>query len=157
MVTRISKDGATDATEKDPTASALDALADRADANNTPPPAAPPAPANDGLEADLLAALLMAQSVARQGIWWLTPTEFEQLWGDATLKGIAEPGAEIMRRHGFTVAGVMSKYGPYLALLAAVAPPAIATTQAYKAATVRPRQAPPPAPAAEASHGNQTG
>lgn len=156
MVTKISKEGATDATEKDPTAAGLDALADAAEANNTPPPQAAPKPANDGLEADLLSALQMAQGLARGGIWWLTPGEFENLWGDHTLKAIAGPGAEIMRRHGFTVAGVMGKYGPYLALAAAVAPPAIATTQAYKAATVRPRPAPPP-PATEATNGNQTG
>lgn len=119
----------------DPAPSALDGLIQQAEANNAPDPEPVKAPPADGLEDDLFAALKMAQAVARGGVWWLTPEEFDHLWGDATLKGIAGPGAEIMRRHGWDVAGLMSKYGPYIALAGAVAPPAIATVQAYKTAT----------------------
>lgn len=119
----------------DPAPSALDGLIQQAEANNTPDPEPIKAPPSDGLEDDLLSALKMAQAVARGGVWWLTPDEFERLWGDQTLRGIAGPGAEIMRRHGWDVAGLMSRYGPYIALAGAIAPPAIATGQAYKTAT----------------------
>ena len=90
---------------------------------------------DDGLKEDLFNALKMAQSVGRGGVWWLSDEDFERQWGDRTLRGIAQPGAEIMHRHGWDVAGVMGRYGPYIALLAAVAPPTIATVQAYKTAT----------------------
>lgn len=99
----------------------------------------------DELEQDLLAALRMVQTLARRAVWWLTEKEFDALWGDSTLKGIAAPGAEIMRRHGITFAGLMEKYGPYLALGGAVALPALATVAAYKQATRTPRETVQPA------------
>ncbi len=152
MVTRIDK--TTDPQAPDPTHAALDAMADQATANSAPPPE--PAPKDDHLERDLLDMLRMVQAVASRGMWWLTPDEFESLWGERVLRGIAEPGAEIMRRHGWTVSDTMGKYGPYIALAAAAAPSAIATVQAYKAAQVTPRA--PAAPATEeASHGDQAG
>jgi hypothetical protein len=155
MVTmmRRSTDTASDATPRNETADALDQLASRASSEQPEPAAAPATVQADGLENDLLDVLRMVQVVARRGIWWLTPDEFGNLWGDATLQGIAGPGAEIMRRNGWTMADAMSKYGPYIALGAAVAPPAIATVQAYKIARKK------PAPAAEtgAENGNQAG
>lgn len=136
MVTRITK-------EETPEASPLDSLLEAADSNVAPPPPAPAAPA-DNLEADLFSVLKMAQGAARPMVWWLEPGHFDGLWGDGTLKNIATPAAEIMRRNGWSVAGMMGKYGPYIALLGAVAPPTIATVQAYKMAT---RQQPEPTPA----------
>lgn len=151
MVTRIEKQPGEPA--ENPLYQQLEDMAERATANSAPPPEPPPAP--DHLERDLLDMLTMVQAVARRGMWWLTPGEFEQLWGAGTIKAMAEPGAEIMRRNGWTVSDAMGKYGPYLALAAAVAPPAIATVQAYKAAQVTPRQ---PAPAEEGGQdGNQAG
>lgn len=125
--------GMTEATT--PEASPLAGLIDQAEANSATDPEPIKAPPADGLEDDLFDALKMAQSIARGGVWWLTAEEFERLWGDSTLHGIARPGAEIMRRHGLDVAGLMSKWGPYIGLAAALAPPAIATVQAYKTAT----------------------
>lgn len=136
MVTRITKE---ETKEESP----LDSLLEAADSNVPPTPAAPPAP-KDNLEEDLFSVLKMAQGAARPGVWWLSPDQFEGLWGDHTLKNIAAPGADIMRRNGWSVAGLMGKYGPYIALLGAVAPPTIATVAAYKAAT---RQQPQPTPA----------
>lgn len=114
---------------------ALDSLIRTAEAREAAE--APPAPGGvavqaDTLEQDLFDVLKMAQAMVQPGVYWLTPERFAQLWGDHTLRGIAAPGAEIMRRQGWTVAGLMGKWGPYLALAAAVAPPTLATVQAYK-------------------------
>jgi hypothetical protein len=133
-------------------ASPLDSLIEAADLNVPPAPETPPPP-RDNLEDDLFSMLKMAQGAARPGIWWLTPEQFEGLWGDHTLTAIAGPGAEIMRRNGWSVAGLMGKYGPYIALLGAVAPPTMATVAAYKAATrERQQEAQTPTPQ-EANYG----
>jgi len=122
----------------------LDELAAQAAAMDAPAAAAPGASAalmHDTTEADLLAALRMAQAVARGGCWWLDEKQFDALWGEATLRSIAGPGAEIMRRHGWTMGDMLSKYGPYLALGGAIVPPALATIAAYKQARDKPHRA----------------
>jgi hypothetical protein len=150
MVTRITKE------EGQEPASPLDSLLEAADSNTAPPPAAPATP-KDNLEEDLFSVLKMAQAAAQPGMWWLSPEQFQGLWGDHTLKNIAGPGAEIMRRNGWSVAGLMGKYGPYIALLGAVAPPTMATVAAYKAATrhqPQPTPAPPPEGAGDGVSGD---
>ncbi|MFM2450802.1 MAG: hypothetical protein RIS44_3252 [Pseudomonadota bacterium] len=140
MVTRITKE------EGQEPASPLDSLLEAADSNLPPAPPPPPEP-KDNLEEDLFSVLKMAQAAAKPGMWWLSHEQFHGLWGDNTLQNIAGPGAEIMRRNGWSVAGLMGKYGPYIALLGAVAPPTMATVQAYKIATrhqPQPTPAPPP-------------
>ena len=86
----------------------------------------------DTLAADLADTLAMVATVAGPGMWWLTPDEFERLWGKSVQKGIAASGAEIMRRHGLSMGGLMTQYGPYIALAGALGPSALATVHAYK-------------------------
>lgn len=86
----------------------------------------------DTMADDLADALGMAASVARPAMWWLDDSQFEQLWGRAVRKGIAENGAEIMRRHGLSMGDMLSKYGPYIGLAGALGPSALATVAAYK-------------------------
>lgn len=86
----------------------------------------------DTLAHDLGDALGMAAAVAQPAMWWLTPEQFDQLWGKRVQGAIAESGAEIMRRHGLSMGDVMSKYGPYLGLAGALGPSVLATASAFK-------------------------
>lgn len=86
----------------------------------------------DTLADDLADTLAMLATVAGPGMWWLTPEEFEKLWGKKVQAGIAASGAEIMRRHGLSMGGLMTQYGPYIALAGALGPSALATVNAYK-------------------------
>ena len=86
----------------------------------------------DTIEADLRDTLAMLATVAGPGMWWLTESEFDKLWGPKVQAGIASSGAEIMRRHGLSLGGLMSQYGPYIALGGALGPSALATVNAYK-------------------------
>lgn len=86
----------------------------------------------DTLAADLADVLEMAATVAGPGMWWLSPEDFERLWGKKVRAAIAGSGAEIMRRNGWTLGGVMSQYGPYIALAGTLGPSALATVHAYK-------------------------
>lgn len=86
----------------------------------------------DTLEADLLDALNMAAAPAKPAMWWLNDEQFESLWGQKVRKAIAESGAVIMRRHGLSLGGLMSQYGPYVGLVAAIGPSVAATVAVYK-------------------------
>lgn len=86
----------------------------------------------DTLAHDLGDALGIAAAVAQPAMWWLTPEQFEQLWGKRVQAAIAESGAEIMRRHGVTMGDMMSKYGPYIGLAGALGPSVLATASAFK-------------------------
>lgn len=91
-------------------------------------PAAEAAPDNSA--AELLGALQMARMmVAPMFTWW---AEFGRVWGDDTLQGIAQGGALVMQRHGWTMGGVMGEFGPYIALAGATLPPSFVTYQAIK-------------------------
>lgn len=88
----------------------------------------------DTLAADVLSALNMAAAPAQPAMWWLSESQFEKLWGLDVRKGIATPAAEVMRRHGLSVGGLLGQYAPYIALLTAVAPSMAATVNMYKQA-----------------------
>lgn len=134
---------------------ALDGLIQQAEATHEAPAPGGVAVKTDTLEADLQDVLRMAAEFAEPMAWFLTPERFAQLWGPARLKAIAGPGAEIMRRNGWTIVGLMGKWAPYMALGAAIGPPAVATLQAYRMATAGGVSAPAaaPAPAAGSDHG----
>ena len=91
---------------------------------------------------ELKAALDIAASFAKPGMWWLEPEQFEALWGEKSRKQIAVAIAAVMQKHGWEIGGVMDKYGPYLALAMAVGPPALATVQGYKQAITKPAPTP---------------
>lgn len=92
-------------------------------------PGAPAVAAPADTTADeLLGALSMARLILAPGFaWW---PEFGTVWGDATLRGIADGGAAVMQKHGWTMGDVFTEWGPYFALIGATAPPAFATYQA---------------------------
>jgi hypothetical protein len=81
-----------------------------------------------------------------------------QVWNDQTLTQGAHAGAAVMELHGIRLGDVMGRYAPYVALLAALGPPVLATVQVMRAPDPQPATAPPPAnvvdvPASEASGG----
>lgn len=81
--------------------------------------------------AELESALTMARlMVAPMFNWW---PEFGATWNDATVRAISESGGAIMDKHGWSVGAVLGQWGPYIALIAAVGPPAFVTFQAIKA------------------------
>lgn len=75
----------------------------------------------DTVKADILDLLNLA---AKAGplMNWLTPEQFEQLWGKRVREQIAEPLAAIARRNGWDMRGALNDYGPYAMLAAAVGP-----------------------------------
>lgn len=67
------------------------------------------------------------------------------------MRGIAEGGAAVMERHGWTLDEAWGKFGPYIALLGATLPPSLVTWQAVQnrrqqLSRPRPPMAPPRPP-----------
>ena len=91
----------------------------------------------DTLAADLLDTLGMCAGMAEPALWWLSPAEFDRLWGAKVQKAVAESGAAIMRRHGLSLGDLMSQYGPYIALAGALGPSTLATVQSFKRAKLQ--------------------
>lgn len=125
-----------------PESPGLDALAAQAAdlENGALPPELRPLPP-EKVKADaadeLFGALLMARLVvAPMFVWW---DEFEAVWTDKALQGIADGGAQVMERHGWTMDGAWTQFGPYIALAGATLPPALVT---YRAIQARKAQAP---------------
>lgn len=80
--------------------------------------------------AELLGALEMARALAEPAVMhWL---DMQRTYSDARLAAIADSGAAVMTLHGWTVGEFMGKYAPYIALVGAVALPALETVSAYK-------------------------
>ena len=50
-----------------------------------------------------------------------------QVWNDGVLEQTAKAGAAVLERHGITMGQVMGQFGPYIMLVAAVAPPVMMT------------------------------
>lgn len=84
-----------------------------------------PGPQGPDTAAELLQVLELVRGMARPlfADW----PDFGQAWGDQTLQAMASHGGAIMDRHGWTMGEAMSQWGPYIGLLAATAPPALAT------------------------------
>ena len=81
--------------------------------------------------AELQGALTMAKLMVKPLFsWW---PDFERVWSDDQISQISEHGGVIFERHGWSVGGVLSEWGPYIGLIAATAPPAVATYGAIKA------------------------
>lgn len=120
---------------EEPSADGLDHLllqAQNIDAGQSPQAAAVPVEVVPSNTADeLLGVLTMARlMVAPMFAWW---QEFGGVWNDATIKAIADGGGAVMDRHGWSVGEVLGQWGPYIALIGAVAPPSFVTYQAIKA------------------------
>lgn len=81
---------------------------------------------------NLKGALDMAKLMLRPMFaWW---PEFDQVWSDGQVGAIAAAGGAVCDKHGWNFAEVLGNYGPYLMLVAATAPPAMATMAAIKQA-----------------------
>lgn len=91
---------------------------------------------------ELHGALTLARMmVAPMFGWW---PEFGTVWSDATLQGISNNGAAVLVRNGWSAGELFEKWGPYIGLAVATAPPCIATYQAieqHKAMAERARKA----------------
>jgi hypothetical protein len=87
--------------------------------------------AAQSLEGELLDVLKLARAMAVPlFVWWV---DFERVWSDAVLTGIAQNGAVIMVRQGWDMGQLMTKWGPYIGLIGVTAPAAFATYKAVKA------------------------
>lgn len=53
--------------------------------------------------------------------------QLRDIWSDQRLTAIGAAGAMVMQRHGFTLAGFMGTWGPYIALVGSLLPPGLAT------------------------------
>lgn len=81
--------------------------------------------------AELQGALMMAKMMVKPMFhWW---PDFDKVWSDEQIGAISESGGVIFERHGWSVGGILSQYGPYIGLIAATAPPCVATYGAIKA------------------------
>lgn len=109
---------------------ALDEQAHQLDGSANPDaPQRPQAPAADNA-AELRAALEMARLMVRPMFaWW---PQFDEVWSDRTIDGIATGGGAVMDKHGWTMGGALAEFGPYIALAGATIPPCIVTMQAIK-------------------------
>ena len=77
---------------------------------------------------DLEQALKMAKLIVKPMFaWW---TDFESVWSDSQVRAVADAGAAVMSKHGWTTGDVFAQFGPYIALGIALIPPAIATKSA---------------------------
>lgn len=80
--------------------------------------------------AELVEALKLVRAMgAAPMAWW---DQFYVVWSDRALDGIAQAAAAVMQRHGWTMSDAWAKLGPYIALIAATAPPSLVTWQAIK-------------------------
>ncbi|VTU20744.1 hypothetical protein SRS16CHR_02705 [Variovorax sp. SRS16] len=55
------------------------------------------------------------------------------VWNDGVLQSTASAGAAVLERHGITMGQVMGQFGPYIMLVAAVAPPVMLTKKILSA------------------------
>ena len=74
-----------------------------------------------------------------------------QVWNNTVLEKTAQAGAAVLERHGLTMGSVMGQYGPYIMLVAAVAPPVMATKKILSA----PKEKPGAQPASASADGQQ--
>ena len=80
---------------------------------------------------ELLDVLTLARQIVKPMFaWW---PEFGDVWADQQLASVADAGALVMDKHGWTTGAMFQEFGPYIALGMATVPPAIATHQAIKA------------------------
>lgn len=117
----------------------LQALASEAQAIDSAPGAAQAANAEQE-QSDRITSnageLLQALELARDMLLPFAPEAKREplraIWSDAQIKAASAAGAAVMEKHGITMQGMLGEYGCYLALIAAVAPPSVATMRLLK-------------------------
>lgn len=78
-------------------------------------------------EAELFAALDLARAMALPILPADKAEKLRTIWSDERLKVAAAAGAAVLGKHGLSMGGILGDYGPYIALLAALAPPVLET------------------------------
>lgn len=91
---------------------------------------------------ELLAALVMARMMALPILPPHKRAALAEIWSDGVLGRVSEAGAAVLQLHGVALGSLMGRYGPYVALLAAVAPPVLATKAVLDQPEPKPVQAP---------------
>ncbi len=115
-----------------PASPALDALEAQAQAleGAAAPTANVPQVAASDPAAELFSALQLVRMMAAPMMrWW---ADYLTVWSDDALRGIAQAGAQVMERHGWTMGEAWNRFGPYVALIGAALPPSLLTWQAIK-------------------------
>jgi hypothetical protein len=113
---------------------AFDAImAEASQLEGQPAPGAPVVQAGPSTNAaDLLAALqvirVMAEPLPPMATW----PDYKVVWSDGVLQQSADNLGAIFDRMGWTMGGVMEKWGPYIGLAAALGPAGLATYQRVK-------------------------
>lgn len=121
----------------------LDTLAGEAQLLDTSPTKAEEAQAQRqaqeaGQAVDSNAGQLLAAATMIRAMWLpLLPARKSQalavVWRDEVLAGAAQAGAQVLVLHGVDMGQVVGRFGPYVALIAALGPPVLATVQVMKA------------------------
>jgi hypothetical protein len=94
----------------------------------------------ENMAGELRQALGMLRLMAAPAFaWW---PHFGECWSDRQLDAIAQAGAAVMQRQGLTMGDLFAQWGPYIALVTATAPPAIATYAAIKHRKAQAEQGP---------------
>lgn len=113
----------------------------------------------DSVAAELMAAATMIRAMWLPLIEASSPRKAAALamvWNDGTLRNAAGAGAQVMQLHGITLGSVLGKFGPYVALVAALAPPVIQTAQIMRVQEAKPAEVVQP-PAGEGGESGQAG
>ena len=64
-----------------------------------------------------------------------------QVWSDQVLASSAQAGALVLAKHGIEITDVLGKFGPYVMLAAALAPPVFMTKKILEKPKVKPADA----------------
>lgn len=108
---------------------------------------------------ELLAAATMIRAMWLPLIAATSPRKADALagvWNDGVLRQAAGAGAQVMQLHGITLGSVLGKFGPYVALVAALAPPVMQTAQIMRVQEAKPAEVVQP-PAGEGVDSGQAG
>jgi hypothetical protein len=102
-------------------------------------------------ESELLVTLQAVRAMAFPMLAMVTDDQrmqaLGQVWNDGVLGASAAAGAAVLEKHGWSMGSIMGDYGPYVMLVAALAPPIVMTKKILETPKEKPK-APTPAPAA---------
>ena len=111
----------------------LDALAREADFLDLAPAAeslaaqAAQAQATDSNQAELLATATLLRALVLPVLPAKKSAALALVWSDDVLSSASAAGAAVLDLHGISMGQTLGRYGPYIALIAALAPPTLAT------------------------------
>jgi hypothetical protein len=77
--------------------------------------------------AELLAGLMLARGMAFPILPKRKADQLAQVWTDEVLESVSQAGAQVLALHGVQFGSMLGRYAPYIALIAALAPPMLAT------------------------------